>query len=225
MMALGMDPAAPLLNHVVWGPGIYLVPRRDGRLILGATVEEKGFDATLTAGGMLSLLHAAWRALPGIEELPVLESWVGFRPRARDDAPLRTDAAGMDSGDHPGARVGHQHRYAVGRHHRQRQPRRRGDQTVCAVHGFAGVVDDRDVGAVHLVHPHDAVGQPDRGGQPVSVRRHSHRIVAHVVTEIERRERRFGHTPGTRGGHPAHPKGHAGGRVIRHGATVCASGA
>lgn len=95
MMALAMDPAAPLLNHVVWGPGIYLVPRRDGRLILGATVEEKGFDTTLTAGGMLSLLHAAWRVLPGIEELPVLESWVGFRPRARDDAPLLGPTAGL----------------------------------------------------------------------------------------------------------------------------------
>lgn len=95
MMALGMDPAAPLLNHVIWGPGIYLVPRRDGRLILGATVEEKGFDTTLTAGGMLSLLHAAWRVLPGIEELPVLESWVGFRPRARDDAPLLGPTAAL----------------------------------------------------------------------------------------------------------------------------------
>ncbi|HSG87772.1 MAG TPA: FAD-dependent oxidoreductase, partial [Pseudomonadales bacterium] len=45
MMALRMDPAAPLLTHVLWAPeGIYLVPRRDGRLIIGATVEERGFD-------------------------------------------------------------------------------------------------------------------------------------------------------------------------------------
>ena len=44
MLALRMDPAAPLLNHVLWAPGVYLVPRRDGRLIVGATVEEKGFD-------------------------------------------------------------------------------------------------------------------------------------------------------------------------------------
>jgi len=95
MMALAMDPAAALLNHVVWGPGTYLVPRRDGRLILGATVEEKGFDTTMTAGGVLSLLHAAWRVLPGIEELPILESWVGFRPRARDDAPLLGPTAAL----------------------------------------------------------------------------------------------------------------------------------
>jgi glycine oxidase len=88
MMALAMDPAAPLLRHVLWAPGIYLVPRRDGRLLLGATVEERGFDASLTAGGLLSLLEAAWRALPAIEELPVLESWAGFRPGSRDDAPI-----------------------------------------------------------------------------------------------------------------------------------------
>lgn len=88
MMALSMDPAAPLVTHVVWAPKSYLVPRRDGRLIIGATVEEKGFDDRLTAGGMLALLDAAWRALPGIEELPILESWVGFRPGSRDDAPI-----------------------------------------------------------------------------------------------------------------------------------------
>src|SRR6185369_2204793 len=86
--ALEMDPRAPLLNHTVWAPKSYLVPRRDGRLIIGATVEEKGFDDRLTAGGMLSLLEAAWRAVPGIEELPLLESWVGFRPGSRDDAPI-----------------------------------------------------------------------------------------------------------------------------------------
>ena len=46
MLALRMDPAAPLITHVIWAPGVYLVPRRDGRLIVGATVEEKGFDDT-----------------------------------------------------------------------------------------------------------------------------------------------------------------------------------
>jgi glycine oxidase len=88
MLALRMDPAAPLINHVIWGPGIYLVPRRDGRLIVGATVEERGFDATLTAGGLLTLLEAAWRAVPAIEELPIDEMWVGHRPGSRDDAPI-----------------------------------------------------------------------------------------------------------------------------------------
>jgi glycine oxidase len=88
MLALRMDPAAPLLNHVLWAPGVYLVPRRDGRLLLGATVEEKGFDTALTAGGVLTLLEAAWRALPAIEDLPIDEMWVGHRPGSRDDAPI-----------------------------------------------------------------------------------------------------------------------------------------
>lgn len=88
VLALQMDAAAPLVSHVVWAPNIYLVPRRDGRLILGATVEEKGFDGALTAGGVLALLEAAWRAVPAIEELPVAEMWVGHRPGSRDDAPI-----------------------------------------------------------------------------------------------------------------------------------------
>jgi glycine oxidase len=88
MLALRMDPKAPLLSHVVWAPGAYLVPRKDGRLLVGATVEEKGFDPTLTAGGQLALLEAAWRAVPAIEELAIDEMWVGFRPGSRDDGPI-----------------------------------------------------------------------------------------------------------------------------------------
>ena len=88
MLALQMDPRAPLLRHVVWLPRGYLVPRNDGRLIIGGTVEERGFDTSLTAGGILALLEGAWRAFPTIEELPIAETWVGFRPGSRDDAPM-----------------------------------------------------------------------------------------------------------------------------------------
>ncbi len=88
MLALRMDKSEPLLRHVVWTPKVYLVPREDGRLIVGATVEERGFDDALTAGGILALLEGCWRALPGVEELPIDELWVGFRPGSRDDAPI-----------------------------------------------------------------------------------------------------------------------------------------
>ena len=88
MLALQMDNTAPLLRHVVWIPNGYLVPRLDGRLVIGGTVEERGFDTSLTAGGILTLLDAAWRAVPAIEELPIVEMWVGFRPGSRDDAPM-----------------------------------------------------------------------------------------------------------------------------------------
>ena len=88
MLSLRMDPDAPLLRHVVWAPTVYLVPRDDGTLVIGGTVEENGFDTTVTAGGLYALLQAAWRAMPAIEELPVSETWVGFRPTSRDDAPI-----------------------------------------------------------------------------------------------------------------------------------------
>ena len=88
MLAVQMPRGAPLLDHVVWGSDIYLVPRSDGRLLIGATVEEMGFDPSLTAGGMMDLLREAWEVLPGIYDLPIIESWVGFRPASRDDAPI-----------------------------------------------------------------------------------------------------------------------------------------
>lgn len=88
MLCLRMDARLPLLRHVVWTPGTYLIPRLDGRLLVGATTEERGFDDRLTAGGQFALLEGAWRALPGIAELPIEESWAGFRPGTRDDAPI-----------------------------------------------------------------------------------------------------------------------------------------
>jgi glycine oxidase len=88
MLALAMPAAQPLIRHVLRGALCYLVPRRDGRLLIGATVEEHGFDAAVTAGGVLSLLDDAWRTLPGIEELPIQEMWTGFRPGSPDDMPI-----------------------------------------------------------------------------------------------------------------------------------------
>lgn len=88
MLALRMDSQTPLVRHVLCAPCVYLVPRRDGRLLVGATVEERGFDTTLTAGGILTLLEAAWRAVPAVEDLPIDELWVGHRPGSRDDAPI-----------------------------------------------------------------------------------------------------------------------------------------
>lgn len=89
MLALQMPPGAPLLNHVVWGPRtIYLVPRNDGRLLIGTTVEEMGFDTRLTAGGMFHILRYAYQILPAIYDLPLVESWAGLRPTSRDDAPI-----------------------------------------------------------------------------------------------------------------------------------------
>jgi glycine oxidase len=88
MLALRMAPDDPLIRHVVWSPRAYFVPRRDGRLLVGATVEERGFDASLTAGGIYVLLESARRTIPGTEDLAIDEIWCGFRPGSRDDAPI-----------------------------------------------------------------------------------------------------------------------------------------
>jgi glycine oxidase len=86
MLSVRMD--IPLTGHILWRDGRYLVPRRDGRLLIGATVEERGFDDRLTAGGLFQLLEQARELLPGIDDLPIEESWSGLRPASRDDAPI-----------------------------------------------------------------------------------------------------------------------------------------
>ena len=90
---LGMTPELAL-NTMVWYSRVatsavaYLVPKNNGHLVLGATSEEMGFDADVTAGGMFELLRAAWEVVPGIYDLPIVESMAGLRPGSRDDAPI-----------------------------------------------------------------------------------------------------------------------------------------
>ena len=82
------DPAGPgLLRRVLRFRGGYLVPRADGRYILGATVEERGFELSPTAGGVYELLRDARELVPGITELEIEELSVGLRPGTPDNAP------------------------------------------------------------------------------------------------------------------------------------------
>ena len=85
-------PYAPFLSRtvraVVRGGHIYLVPRENGELVLGATSEEQGWDTTVTAGGVYELLRDAHELVPGITELPLTESRAGLRPASPDNAPL-----------------------------------------------------------------------------------------------------------------------------------------
>lgn len=76
------------LRHVVRGPDAYLAPKTDGRLLVGATSEERGFDTDVTAGGLYDLLEGAWEVVPGIYDLPVTDMWAGLRPASRDHEPL-----------------------------------------------------------------------------------------------------------------------------------------
>ena len=83
------DPAGPgLLKGVVRFQGGYLVPRGDGRYVLGATVEERGFEPDLTAGGIYELLRDAHDLVPGVSELRIEEIGVGYRPGTPNNLPL-----------------------------------------------------------------------------------------------------------------------------------------
>jgi glycine oxidase len=82
-----------MVHHVVRTPEVYLVPRRGGELLIGATMEEQGLDALPTAGAILDLLREAWRVLPAVYDLAVTELSVGFRPAVRDHRPVIGAAA------------------------------------------------------------------------------------------------------------------------------------
>lgn len=93
VLRLTVPPAyAPFLSRtvraVVRGSNVYLVPRENGELVVGATSEELGWDTTVTAGGVYELLRDAHELVPGITELPLTETRAGLRPASPDNAPL-----------------------------------------------------------------------------------------------------------------------------------------
>jgi glycine oxidase len=87
-LAVRTTPDTGTLGHIVWTEQIHMAPKSDGRLIIGATVEERGFDDAITAGGLYALLEGARRAFPAIEEMAIEAVWAGFRPSSIDDAPI-----------------------------------------------------------------------------------------------------------------------------------------
>ncbi|MCX4685117.1 glycine oxidase ThiO [Kitasatospora purpeofusca] len=102
VLRLRVPPAyRPFLSRnvraVVRGAHIYLVPRADGELVIGATTEEQGHDTTVTAGGVYELLRDAHELVPGLTELPLVETGAGLRPGSPDNAPLLgpTDLPGL----------------------------------------------------------------------------------------------------------------------------------
>ena len=82
----GRDQPLPV-DHVVWTAEVHIAPKSDGRMIVGATMEEAGFEPSVTAGGLYALLEGVRRVLPGVEEMAVESVWAGFRPTTEDDAP------------------------------------------------------------------------------------------------------------------------------------------
>ncbi len=88
ILSLRGPESDPVCERIVASERVYVVPRADGRLIVGATVEEQGFDTTVTAGGVHELLREAYRLLPEIAELELLETAAGLRPGTPDNLPL-----------------------------------------------------------------------------------------------------------------------------------------
>jgi glycine oxidase len=92
MLALAMPRG--FVSRTTWVPGAYLVPRDDGRLLVGATVEhDAGFDVRVTARGLRALLDAALNGLPALADLAVAETWAGLRPGTPDGLPYLGETA------------------------------------------------------------------------------------------------------------------------------------
>ena len=86
MVALRADELK--MERVLWSEKIYMVPRNDGRILAGATVEYAGFDKRVTAGGIEKILAAAIELAPGLANARIEESWAGLRPDSPDHLPI-----------------------------------------------------------------------------------------------------------------------------------------
>jgi glycine oxidase len=83
-----LELPAPPLSHVVFGPGAYLVPRDDGRVLIGSTVEFVGYRREVTAGAVRDLLAHALALVPSLERASLRATWSNFRPYTKDELPL-----------------------------------------------------------------------------------------------------------------------------------------
>jgi glycine oxidase len=90
-----LEVEQPLARHVLWGPGCYIVPLRDGAVLVGATMENVGFDERPTAGGVRSLLNAATSWFPALENAVFTAARVGLRPGTDDELPIVGPSSSM----------------------------------------------------------------------------------------------------------------------------------
>ena len=81
------QPALPL-RHLIFGEAVYLAPKFDGTVVVGATKEEVGFQKQVTAGGISWLLNTAIRLATSLDSSPIEQMWAGFRPRTPDNLPI-----------------------------------------------------------------------------------------------------------------------------------------
>jgi len=87
--SLRMDAnSPPILSRVLFAQDTYIVPKADGRIIVGATVEPGTYDGSITPSGMLHCMSEATRLVPALADLPIEEQWAGLRPTTPDKCPL-----------------------------------------------------------------------------------------------------------------------------------------
>jgi glycine oxidase len=89
----GTSHAGPLIQHVVRTPDIYIIPRSDGRILLGATVEEAGFDKQVDPETIQRLFREGKRVAPILESTRIHEAWAGLRPGTPDNLPILGETA------------------------------------------------------------------------------------------------------------------------------------
>lgn len=85
---LCFEASPRIARHVVYSPRGYIVPRQDGRLLAGSTMERAGFDKRVTIEGRQRIMAQAVEIAPAVRQLPLLDSWAGLRPRAEDGLPV-----------------------------------------------------------------------------------------------------------------------------------------
>ena len=84
----GAHAVGPLIRHVVRTPDVYIIPRSDGRMLLGSTVEEAGFDKHVDADTVQRLQRAAINVVPEIGQMRIHDAWAGLRPGSPDGLPI-----------------------------------------------------------------------------------------------------------------------------------------
>ena len=85
------------LKHILFGEGVYLVPKLDDTIYVGATVEQAGFDKSVTAEGIAWLLSSAIQLVPTLGTAPIANIWVGLRPWSPDSRPILGKAPGWEN--------------------------------------------------------------------------------------------------------------------------------
>jgi glycine oxidase len=92
-----LRPPEALLKHVILWGAQYMVPRGDGRILVGSTEEDAGFDKSTTVAGIHGLMHLAFKLVPALMQAPLEKCWAGLRPGSSRATPIIGRVPGWDN--------------------------------------------------------------------------------------------------------------------------------